>query len=161
MKRIILAFLFLCGSAFATSIADKSLEQLVAEADHVVIGTVSTVKMYGRFGLEKTNPKARTGPGNPNELRWTVKIDPAGILLTNKTPFPEAITIRLWKMWHMDLEGARYHEGKTYILLLKGEDMQWVYPGWFYRDLEERDAIKALLEKKTVAPAEPATSSQL
>lgn len=48
----------------------------------------------------------------------------------------------------MDLESARSHEGKTYILLLKGDDLQWVYPAFFYRDPGEIKEVKALIKKK-------------
>ena len=153
MNRVFLLFLLCASSAYATKVTERSLAELVADADHIVVGTVTTVKMHTWFGFETTNPKSRTGPGNSNELRWTVTLDSSRVLKTSKEKLPTEITIKLWKMWHMSLEGAKSHEGKTYIFLLKGEDMQWVYPANFYRELDEMDEIKALL--KTPASTKP------
>lgn len=148
MKALVLLFVCLVGPVFGTSVKEKSLEELVAEADHVVVGTVMTVKMYNGLGFETRNPRARTGPGGSNELRWRVKVERAGVLFTRNAHFPEELTIRLWKKWHMTRAGAESHEGKTYVLLLKGDEMRWVCPQGFYRDPGELDAIKELLEAK-------------
>lgn len=158
MKYIILALLLLSHSAYATSVAEKTLPELVADSDHVVIGTVKAVKMHTWFGFETTNPKSRTGPGGTNELRWTVTIAPSDILYTTKKTVPKEIIIRQWKMWHMDLEGSKYHEGKTYIFLLKGDDMHYVHPASYYRDLSDRPEIEELLNSKPKQSATQSTS---
>ena len=146
---LLLALLLLfSGNLHATKVAEKTLPELIAEADHVVIGTVTAVKMHTGADLETTAPDSRTGPGLSNELRWTVTLDPAGVLYSTRKTVPKEITIRLWKKWHMNLEGAKDHEGKTYILLLKGDDFQWVYPAFFYRELSERPEIEKLVDAK-------------
>lgn len=157
---LLLALLLLGGNAYATKVAEKTLPELVSEADHVVIGTVKAVTMHTWFEFEIKDPKARTGPGKRNELKWTVILDPAEVLYSTQKTLPKELTIRLWKMWHMDLEGAKHHEGKTYILLLKGDDLQWVYPAGFYQDLATRPEIEALLKTKPRPPGPPATLSK-
>ena len=67
MRYIILALLLLSHTAYATSVAKKTLPELVADSDHVVIGTITAVKMHTWFGFETTNPKSRTGPGHQAE----------------------------------------------------------------------------------------------
>jgi hypothetical protein len=89
MKYIILALLLLSHTVYATSVVEKTLPELVADSDHVVIGTVTAVKMHTWFGLETTNPKSRTGPGEINELRWTVAIAPSDILYSTKKNRPQ------------------------------------------------------------------------
>jgi hypothetical protein len=49
----------------------------------------------------------------------------------------------------MDLEGSKNHEGNTYIFLLKGDDMHYVYPARYYRDLSDRPEIEEFLKSKT------------
>jgi hypothetical protein len=148
MIRWITVLIFFISTVHATQVEDRSLADLVADADHVVIGKVETVKMYGWFGIPYPNPSARTGPGSSNELRWCISVQKSGVLYSKKKDFPAEFVIKLWRKWHMDLEGARSHEGKTYILLLKGDDLQWVYPAFFYRDLSEIEEIKVLIKKK-------------
>ncbi|MDF3056130.1 MAG: hypothetical protein K0R17_345 [Rariglobus sp.] len=150
---LVLGLLFLGNTVYATQVANKTLPELVADSDHVVIGTVKAVKMHTWLGFETTNPKSRTGPGGTNELRWTVTIAPSDILYTIKKTVPKEIIIRQWQRWHMDLEGSKHHEGKTYIFLLKGGDMHYVYPAWYYRDLSDRPEIEELLKSKTKQPA--------
>lgn len=148
MIRLLITFMVATCVAHATKVEERTLDQLIADADHVVVGKVEAVKMYGWLGVPYPNPAARTGPGSSNELRWTVSVQPPGVLYSKKKDFPEEFVIRLWRMWHMSLEGARHHEGKTYILILKGEDIQWVYPAYFYRDLEELDQINVMIKNK-------------
>lgn len=150
---LILGLLLVGNTVYATQVAKKTLPELVADADHVVIGTVKAVKMHTSVGLETTNPKSRTGPGDTNELLWTVTIAPSDILYTTKKIIPKEIIIRQWQKWHTDLDGAKEHEGKTYIFLLKGDDMQYVYPAFYYRDLSDRPEIEELLKSKTKPPA--------
>lgn len=138
--------LFVCGSLSATSIPPKSLPELVAEAEHILIGTIRRVSMHGADGREISDPKAKTGPGLPNEIRLHVTLDPKGVLKTNKSPLSAEITIPLWKMWHSTFERVRSaNEGKTYIFLLKGDDMGFVYPGGCQVGLGKRAEIEAFL----------------
>ena len=148
MIRWLTILVFAISTVSATQVKDRSLADLVADADHVVIGKVETVKMYGLFGIPYPNPSARTGPGSSNELRWGISVQESGVLYSKKEDFPAEFVIKLWSKWHMSLDGARSHEGKSYILLLKGDDLQWVYPAFFYRELSEIEEIKALIKNK-------------
>ena len=167
--RFLFLLMLLAGNTvYGTQMAKKSLQELVDAADHVMIGTVKSVKMYeGAMGdshggveigtggreewTETKDPEARTGPGDPNELRWTVAIDSAGVLYSKRKDVPAEIVIRQWTLWHKSLFDSRKHEGKTYLFLLKGDDMQWVYPAGYYRELTERPEIERFLQAKSGA----------
>lgn len=150
-------------SLIATSIKEKPLEGLVAEADHVIVGKVTHVTMRNWIGWKTTNPKARTGPGSRNEIRLHIAVETNGVLKTDQRKFPSTLEVPLWRMWHYSLGSAKASEGKTYIFLLKGEKMERVYEGYFQRDLSEKETIRHLIEKRTggknmaekVAPPNP------
>lgn len=150
---------FACGSLSATSIVPKSLPELVAEADHVLVGTVTRVSMHGADGGEITDPKAKTGPGLPNELRLHVTLDPKGVIKTDKSPLPSEIVVPLWKMWHSTFESVRAgREGQTRIFLLKGDPMELVYPGGCELGVEKRAEIETLLAAPATKPTAPAAT---
>jgi hypothetical protein len=134
--------------AQATQIAFKDLTNLVAEADHVFVGTVTRVDMVDGQGQPVTDKTARTGPGNPNQLRLHVAVDTNRILATT-AKLPSVIVVPLWGKWH-DTLGNRQQEvqGKTYIFLLKGPDFQPGYPAGFMRALPEQAEIEALLKRR-------------
>jgi hypothetical protein len=135
----------------ATQIAFKDLTNLVAEADHVFVGTVTKVDMVDGQGQPVTDKTARTGPGSPNQLRLHVTLDTNRILATT-AKLPAVIVIPLWRRWH-DTLGNRMQEtqGKTHIFLLKGPDFQPVYHGLFMRELSEQAEVESLLKPKRAA----------
>jgi len=64
MRRLLMGLLVLAPClAGATSVPPRSLTNLVADADHVIIGKVTLVDMVDHKGNQVTNLAARTGPG--------------------------------------------------------------------------------------------------
>lgn len=131
-----------------TSVVPRSTEALVADADHVVIGRVTAVRMFDALGQEIKDPKAKTGPGRGHEIRWELSVDTSGVLFSTHRDFPRETTVRLWSMWHATLGDSRSNEGKTYIFLLKGDERQPVYPAGFYLGLGARKEIEEWVRKK-------------
>ncbi len=149
MKLTHIAILALFASqASATQIIYRDLTNLVADADHVLIGTVTDVDMLDSMGNQVSDDDARTGPGVENQLRLHVTVDTNDVLKTGSDATPLQIVIPLWTKWH-DTLGNRKHESqnKTFIFLLKGNNYEPVYYGLYMRDLSERREIEDLIKK--------------
>lgn len=144
--RIILLLLAMClpGLALATSVLPKPLEEMVREADHVVVAKIVSVDMVDGRGRPLTQRNARTGPGLPNQMRFNLEVQE--VLFARTKPPPRTLRVPLWQMWHYSL-GTMQDDltGATGIFLLKGDAYEPVYPAGFQRDLEERAEIVRLL----------------
>lgn len=150
MKRLLIALLALSPClAAGTSVPPRSLTNLVADADHVIIGKVTLVDMVDDKGNQVTNLTARTGPGLPNKIRLQVSVETNGVLFTTADRVPPTLTISLWPLWHHTLEQIKgIEEGQTRIFLLKGPEFGFVYVGGFSRQLSERPEIERLIKEK-------------
>jgi hypothetical protein len=145
MKYLWSLIIVLCAfTASATSIVPKSLEEMVAESDHIVVATIRAVDMVNARGVPVLSPDARTGPGESNQMRLQLEI--SEVLSPRDGAIPVAVTVPLWKMWHYRL-GTMQEElvGSRGIFLLVGPQHAPVYPIGFQRSPEERQAILALL----------------
>ena len=149
--KILIGFvvILLTVQAHATQIDFRDLTNLVSDADHVLVGTVTQVDMIDGKGNQVTNETARTGPGIENMLRLHVSVATNGVMVSSASKAPETLVIPLWQKWH-DTLGNRKKEvqGKTFIFLLKGKDFAPVYQGGFWRNLSDRPEIEAILKKK-------------
>lgn len=142
---VLSGLLCMAGLANATSVAPMPLEQMVREADHVVVATVSKVDMVDGRGRQVTDPEARTGPGLDNEIRLHLAV--SEVLHTRTNPLPDTLVVPLWSMWHYTLASITESAGGTSgIFLLKGDDFQPAYPADFQRSLDERAEIERLLQ---------------
>lgn len=132
--------------ASATSMEPKSLDQMVAASDHIVVATIRAVDVVNARGAPVLSPDARTGPGESNQMRLQLEI--SEVLSPRDGAVPVAVTVPLWKMWHYRL-GTMQNElvGARGIFLLVGPQHAPVYPIGFQRSLEERQAILALIRK--------------
>jgi hypothetical protein len=139
----------------ATTIIPKSLTNLVADADHVLVGKVTLVDMVDGNGKQVTDLEAHTGPALSNVIRLHVDVETNGVLYTTSQQVPAGIVIPLWPMWHYSLRQIKKVEGTVGIFLLKGKDFGAVYPGGFHRDLSEKAEIEALLTSKRKPSSSP------
>jgi len=136
-------------AAHATQVPHKELSELLADADHVLVGKVVKVDMVDRNGKQLRSREARTGPVLRNQLRLHVEIVKDGILKTNGDKEIKELIIPLWQAWHYRLGQWRdLAEGKTFIFLLKGKNYQRVYPGLFLRQMSDREEIERLLKQE-------------
>ncbi|MCD6051622.1 MAG: hypothetical protein K0Q55_3031 [Verrucomicrobia bacterium] len=146
----------LAFTAFATSVPPRSLAQLVADSDHIIIGKITLVDMVDAKGRQVTNLPTRTGPGLPNTIRLNVTVQTNGVLLTNSKQVPPTLTIPLDSVWHYSLGQIKdAEEGQTRILLLKGPDFGFAYMNGCSRPLSERSEIEELLKTKGTKPSSP------
>jgi hypothetical protein len=136
--KIMLLMLTMCfpGLALATSVPPKPLEEMVREADLVVVAEIAGVDMVDGRGRPVTERDARTGPGLPNQLRFNLEVKE--VLFACTKPTPRTLRVPLWQMWHYT-PGAMQDglTGATGIFLLKGDAYEPVYPAGFQRDLED------------------------
>lgn len=143
--RFILLLLALCiGSALATSVVPKPLEELVRESDVVVVATVTRVDMVDGHGRQVLDRSARTGPGLRNTIRLHLQL--GEVLSGGSASLGPTMTVPLWTAWHYEL--GRMQEqltGAIGIFLLK-RDGSPVYPAYFQRSLPERDEIQRILQ---------------
>lgn len=145
MKAMLL-LLTMClpGPALATSVVPKPLEEMVREADHVVVAKIVSVDMVDGRGRPVTDRDARTGPGLPNQMRFNLEVQE--VLFARGKPPSRMLRVPLWQAWHYPL-GAMQDKltGATGIFLLRGDAYEPVYPAGFQRALEEKAEILRLL----------------
>ncbi|MGJ7900830.1 hypothetical protein [Lysobacter sp. 1R34A] len=124
--------------------APKPLEEMVRHADHVVVATIESVDMVDGRGKPIVDPRARTGPGSKNQMRFNLRVKE--LLFTRSPMLPPTLRVPLWTAWHYELGNIQEQvTGSTGIFLLKGDDYQPVYPADFQRPLDERKEIERLL----------------
>jgi len=65
-----------------------------------------------------------------------------GIYKTNLADVPKSFVVNLWQAWHYSLSQVRKSStNQEYIFLLKGKDLQPVYPAYFRRRVLEKGEI--------------------
>ena len=143
-RFLFLALLCLAATAAATSVPPKPLAEMVREADHVVVATITRVDMVDGKGRPLTAPESRTGPGSANQMRLHLQVHE--VIATRLPPVARTVRVPLWTMWHYQL-GTMQEQltGQRGIFLLTGRDYQPVYPAGFQRPLDERTEIQRLL----------------
>lgn len=142
-----LALLLAAASAMATSVAPKSLEELVPQADEVVVATIVAVDVVDPKGRQLQGREARTGPGLDNRMRFHLEVEE--VIHSSAGPVPHRLVVPLWSMWHYELDSMRAQVlGRRGIFLLSGKAHEPVYPAYFQRPVEERGEVEALLSKK-------------
>lgn len=128
----------------ATSVESKSLDEIVRMADHAVVANVVRIDMVDGRGQPVTDPKARTGPGSKNRMRFHLRVKHA--LYSRSGAVPPRLTVPLWSMWHYELQQMREIVSREdSIFLLKGERYEPAYPADFQRPMDERKRIEQLL----------------
>jgi hypothetical protein len=147
VKRFLsLVLVCLAVTASATSVPPKPLADMVREADHVVVATITRVDMVDGKGRLLTDPEARTGPGLANQMR--LHLDIHEVIFTRLPPVSRSVRVPLWTMWHYQLGGMQAQlTGQKGIFLLTGRGYQPVYPAGFQRPLDEREEIQRLLAR--------------
>lgn len=151
---ITLVSMTITASADATSVvrADKSFEQIITSADHVVVGKVIGVSMRDKKGKKVQDPKAHTGPHSGNVISIRVTVEEGGILKTHAKDFPRAVSYVLWPSLILDLAAMKELEGQSFIILLDGDHFQphGVAPFDFMWPLDWRERVVSVIaaEKK-------------
>lgn len=146
MKVIVLLLaMFIPAIASATSVVPKPLEEMVREADHVVVAKVASVDMVDGQGKPINDRDARTGPGATNQMHFNLEV--TEVLFSRKPMVPRTLRVPLWQMWHYSL-GTMQDDvtGSEGIFLLKGDAYEPVYPAGFQRNLKERVEILQMLK---------------
>ncbi|HEY0332720.1 MAG TPA: hypothetical protein VGC74_03290 [Stenotrophomonas sp.] len=154
----LLLALLACGDAAATSVVPRPLEQLVADAEVVIVATVASVEMVDGRGKAVTDPQARTGPGLENRISLVLHVDE--ILQGHVADAGAPVRVPLWPMWHYSLGSIRESAEGSHGLFLLRADFSPVYPADFQQSLDEQPRIEALLATRT-HPALACTADRL
>ena len=148
VKLSILCLTLLALNALATSYATPKLSDLVKKADHIIIAKISKVDMIDGKGKEVKDPKARTGPGLENVIRYHLEVKTAKFIKNGNKQKPKEIIIELDNFQHLTLGGIKsLDEGKEFIFLLQGKKYKSVYPYFFKRDKDEKKKILEVQSK--------------
>jgi len=141
---MLLALICLPGLASGTSVVPKPLEEMVREADHIVVAKIVSVDMVDGRGKPITDREARTGPGSPNRMRFNLEVHE--VLFAGRGSPSRRLRVPLWSMWHYSL-GTMQDDltGVTGIFLLKGDANEPVYPAGFQRPLKEKNEVQRLI----------------
>ncbi len=132
----------------ASMVKEKSLAELLPDADHILAGHVVKVDMINGEGNGVANTEAMTGPGLENTIRLHVKIDE--VILTSSDKTPDIIKIKLWNAWHFSLGQIQESAiNDKAIYLLKGPDYEIVFPCYFQRDPNEKSEILDFINKRS------------
>lgn len=145
MKPILAALVMLFAtSASATSVEPMPLEEMVRSADYIVIANIESVDMVDGRGRPVTNPKARTGPGLDNQIRFHLKVKEA--LFARSGAVPPTVVVPLWTMWHYTLGAMQELATKEdSVFLLTGDRYEPAYPAGFQRSMDDKARIQELL----------------
>ena len=145
--KTLLIILIFNGSAHATTISSKDLNELVYESDHIIHVVITKVDMLDGEGNQIRDLNRRTGPGSKNLIRLHATVLKGGVIKTSREEFPSEIVVSLWQKWHYTLgqisEGSLNQE---VIFLLRGKDLVPVYPAYFQRAISEREEIIRLIK---------------
>ena len=75
LRTLICLLALLAWPATATSVAPKSLEELVPEAGEVGVATIDKVDVVDAKGRLLRGKAARTGPGLDNRMRFHLQVE--------------------------------------------------------------------------------------
>jgi hypothetical protein len=132
--------------SYSSSPLEVSMEELVKNSDHLLVGYVIGVDMIDGRGNEISDLEAMTGPGIDNLIRLLVKVDE---VLLSYGAIPSVVKIPLDPFMHYrfgDIKEAHSTEGEKFLLLLKGDNLQPPFPGVFSRGISEKEEIMRLMK---------------
>ena len=143
LSTLIFLHALLAGPAAATTVAPRSLEELVPDASEIVVATIDKVDVVDAKGRLLHGKAARTGPGLTSRMRFHLRVEE--VIFPRDGAVPQAVVVPLWSMWHYSLDSMQDVVGTRGIFLLKAGTHEPVYPAFFQRELDERGQIEALL----------------
>lgn len=143
MKRrtlISLAFALLPLHAGASRMPTMPLDEMTAQADHILIGHTVGFDMVDQSGNELFYEGAKTGPGEGNRIRLHVAVDK--VLAGNGWPAPTILKLPLSGSLHLRLSDFNPREmgmAGPFLVLLKGPQYEPIRPGLFMLHLAQQD----------------------
>lgn len=143
----LLLVVFGFNSSFATQVEHKYLSELVQDSDVIVEVDVADVYGKNRFDAIVRNPDMQTGPGLDNTILLYVCSKKVLLNFIN-TEVPKCFEVSIWNKWHSSLDSFLEYQSKTVILLLKGNNLERVHPGYFILPMEKNGEILELIKKR-------------
>ena len=157
MRLLLEFFLFFVSTfVFSSLPLEVSLEKLVENSDHLLVGHVVGVEMMDDKGNALVDLEAMTGPEIGNTIRLIVEIDE--VILSNVRKVPSVIKVPLDPFMHYSLgqiKEAHDKDNPKFLLLLKGSDFNPPFPGVFGRSIEDKDEILSLLKSNQAQKKDP------
>lgn len=134
--------------SFATSVAERSLDDQVRDAAFIVVGHVKAVTMTGRFGWPVRDTTARTGPGSRNKLWLHVEFDRSAVLKGAADRLPSMAKLPLWQGWSKDLGGEREFSLEKNFIFFLSSDVMPVSEQFQHFNFERAKIEKAISHQK-------------
>ncbi|RDX37952.1 hypothetical protein DZA50_01140 [Kangiella sp. HD9-110m-PIT-SAG07] len=132
---------------FATQIEEKDLTELVTLSDVIIEADVVDVYGKDKFDAIVRNPEMEIGPGLENDIVLYVCSNEV-LLNSINIELPKCFETSIWNKWHLSLEGLLEYQSKSVILLLKGKNLERVYPGYYIWPMENKGEIIDLIKKR-------------
>ena len=134
--------------AFATSIAEVPLSDMLKAADVIIVGHVDKVVMVDSKGVPVVNSGAKTGPGEGHEIRLCVTLKNETIVKGSLDLKKHSVVLPLWKMWHREFgEARKYYENKNFVFLLKRDLSPSMSETFVFDEVLLPELKKKLLQK--------------
>lgn len=131
----------------ATQVQPKELDELVRTSDVIIEADVADVYGKDRFNAIVRNPEMEIGPGLENNIVLYVCSNEV-LLNSINIELPKCFETSIWNEWHLSLEGLLEYQSKSVILLLKGKNLDRVYPGYYIWPMENKGEIIELIKKR-------------
>lgn len=147
MKRVLLAgvLVYACLAAYSVAAMHKTMEEMAAQADHVIVATVTEVDMVDRGGRPRESGETSLTDGSV--IRLHVATQDATVL-KGDAALPESLVLPLWRGWKNSLSRTKRNmEGKDFVFFLRGPELEPLYLGEFYLSADELDAVKQQLAR--------------
>lgn len=149
MKRVLFFVMLLVSAAANAGFPfEATLQEMAQDADHILVGRVTSVDMIDAKGAAVKDREARTGPGLTNTIRLLIAVDE--VLITNSRAVPKVLAVPLASHLHYSLgkiQDAHAGDSEVRLLLLKGKNFAGIKPGLFLRPLSDKtEALKLYAE---------------
>ena len=146
MKRAILiggVVVYACIAVYAIVAMKKDVQEMAAEADHILVGTVDSVEMVDREG----RPRDRGETGLTHDEVIRLRVTPLRVLKGGDA-VPETLVLPLWRGWKHSLgKTTRTMEDNDFVFFLRGPGFDPLYLGEFYVPDDEREAVEGMLRQ--------------
>lgn len=138
-----LIFSLAAASALAAPAKELTMEEMAAQADHILVGVVTGADMIDGSGNQVLDEKAMTGPGQNHTIRLQIQVDKT--LVSNVKKVPKVVMVPLDPSVPFSLGQIKSahstHHNDPFLVLLKGPQFEPIQPGRFGQPLSSKAAV--------------------
>jgi hypothetical protein len=146
MKPTLIMVPLICWGlvAAAAPFPEKPLKDLIAESDHIVIGTITKVDMVDSWGKEQSSPELAS------TIRLHLTVQKNGVLKTDAKDVADKLLVSLSCLVYPSIGQLTKEEGSKYIFLFNRDiyqSMEPVYASGFFQELSKQREIEQLIQE--------------